>query len=63
LPFIAAPYLLTVDRFRIESAQKAEDYYPYIGFEQHHSAWLLRPNDKLNEKTPHGRTKIHGGDN
>jgi hypothetical protein len=47
------------DRKRSE----AEDYYPYIGFEQHHSAWLLRPNDKLNEKTPHGRTKIHGGDN
>jgi predicted N-acetyltransferase YhbS len=25
------------------SAPQAVDYYPHIGFEQHHSAWMLRP--------------------
>ena len=26
------------------AAPQAVDYYPHIGFEQHHSAWLLRSN-------------------
>ncbi len=29
------------------SAPKAEDYYPKIGFESHHSAWILLPDKQL----------------
>jgi len=29
------------------SAPAAEQYYPHIGFEPHHSAWVLRPGKTL----------------
>ena len=32
-------------RIVLLSAPKAVDYYPHIGFTQHHSAWLLDPGD------------------
>jgi predicted N-acetyltransferase YhbS len=31
------------------SAPAAVDYYPRIGFTQHHSAWILRPGDPLRD--------------
>lgn len=32
-------------RIVLLAAPKAVDYYPHIGFNQHHSAWLLEPGD------------------
>jgi len=29
------------------AAPKAVDYYPRVGFTQHHSAWMLRPGEEL----------------
>lgn len=29
------------------AAPKAADYYPHVGFEQHPSAWILRPGDEI----------------
>lgn len=29
------------------AAPAAVDYYPHVGFTQHHSAWLLKPGDRV----------------
>lgn len=31
------------------AAPKAVEYYPHVGFEQHHSAWILKPGNSISE--------------
>lgn len=39
----AAPQAMVI----LLAAPKAVEYYPHVGFTQHHSAWILRPGESI----------------